>query len=218
MQPSRLIRSILVGLLAIFIASPALAGHLAPRDACHTFANSDAFQTKLATAVANRNADILQEIVDPQVLLDFGGGSGWEEMRLRLTSPEYNLWEELDTVIRLGCAVGYQKSMVMPYYWGQDFGDLDAFDTYVVLGDSVPLFSSVTGEEVIGHLNWEAVELSAYFEDGAAMDQSPRWEVQTRSGERGFVDQTRLRALFDYRLIAEQSNGRWRITTFIAGD
>lgn len=172
----------------------------------------------LITAVANRDAAMLRQIVDPQVLLDFGGGAGWDEMRSRLDSPEYSLWDELDAVIRLGCAAGQEGSLYMPYYWGQDLGDVDSFSTYIVLGDDVALHADATGDRTIHRLDWEAVELVDFYEDRAGAEDEPRWQVRTRSGRQGFVDKTRLRSLVDYRLIAERHDGRWLITTFVAGD
>lgn len=218
MRPGQVIGLMLSAFAIFTLVSPASAEHLAPRNVCGTMAGADAFRLTLVTAVANRDADMLEKIVDPDVLLDFGGGSGWEEMRARLDAADYRLWEELDTVIKLGCAVGSQDSLVMPYYWGQDFGDLDAYGTYIVLGADVPLFATAKGERAIGRLKWEAVEFIGDFETEQDVDAAPFWEIRTRNGMRGFVDQAQLRALVDYRLIAEQRAEGWAISTFVAGD
>lgn len=212
------LRMIAGAIAAMALAAPAAAEHLEPRDACRAMAGADDFRMTLVTAVANRDAEMLQTVIDPDILLDFGGGSGWEEMRARLDAADYRLWDELDTVIRLGCDRAYQDSLVLPYYWGQDFGDMDAYDTYIVLGADVPMFATAKGERRIARLRWEAVEAVGFFDMVEGDREAPLWEVQTRNGKLGFVDRTLLRALVDYRLIAEQRDGEWKITTFVAGD
>lgn len=209
----------IAGAIAVMaLAPPATAEHLEPRNACTAMAGADDFRMTLVTAVANRDPEMLQTVIDPDILLDFGGGSGWEEMRARLDAADYRLWDELDTVIRLGCDRAYQDSLVMPYYWGQDFGDMDAYGTYIVLGADVPMFATTERKRRIAGLRWEAVEVIGYFDTTQGDREAPLWEVQTRNGKRGFVDRTLLRALVDYRLIAEQRDGEWKITTFVAGD
>lgn len=199
-------------------ASPVAAEHLAPRNACVDLKGADAFLMTLTTAVANRSAEMLRPLVDHKVMLDFGGGSGWSEMEARLASPDYRLWEELDRVLVLGCDASGPSELVMPYYWGQDYGDLDAYGTYIVLGDAVPLYASENGSKIVRRLNWEAVEFIGFFETAEQIDAAERWEIRARDGQRGFVPKAALRALVDYRLLATRSDDKWRITYMIAGD
>ena len=68
------------------------------------------------------------------------------------------------------------------------------------------------------YLNWQAVELRSTFETADDLEEAQRWDVRLQDGSEGFVDPAQLRALVDYRLLAEQSDGRWRITHLVAGD
>lgn len=205
---------------AVALATPAQAEHLAPRNGCFKLEGADASQMSLATAVANHSAVMLEKLVDPEVLLDFGGGSGWDEMRGRLDDDYDKLWDELDKVTRLGCATAYDPAIAMPYYWGQKMPDeAEAYDTYIVLGDAVPVYRAITGDAVVRRLSWEAVSIVDYqgTDEGAAA--ATRWEIRTFTGTKGFVERDKLRSLVDYRLLAERGeDGRWRITHFIAGD
>jgi hypothetical protein len=81
----------------------------------------------LATAVANRDEVMLLPLFAPDVLLDFGGGSGREELRRRLNDPEYRLWDELEALLPLGCAEGADGGITMPWLWAQDLDEDDAF-------------------------------------------------------------------------------------------
>ena len=201
---------------ALALTLPVQAEHLAPRNACGTLPGTDAFQMRLATAVANRNADLLEPLVHPEVLLDFGGGSGWEELRARLASPDYDLWTELDKVIRLGCAPSYEGSLAMPLYWSEDLGFDDAFATFVVTGSAVPMRAAPDPDaRLVRMLDWEAVEVNMEMEEQGQVYAS----VRTRAGDSGFVEFAHLRSQVDYRLIADRGDdGAWRITHFIAGD
>lgn len=204
--------------LSLALASPLHAEHLAPRNECRALEGAEEFQRSLVTAVANRNADMLRALVDPKVHLDFGGGHGWDEMHARLDSDQYELWKELDEVTRLGCARGHEDSLVMPYYWAQDIGERDPYGTYIVLGEDVPLHAAQDGEQVLRRLDWQYVDLMAYFELTTFQTEAARWEVRTADGTRGYVDRDNLRALIDYRLLADRREGKWLITAFIAGD
>ena len=173
---------------------------------------------QLITAVANRDAELLRPLVDDNILLDFGGGSGWEEMLGRLDQDENSLWTDLDEVVRLGCAPDGDDRISMPYYWTQSFDGLDPYGTYIITGDNVPFYTARAGQETIRRLNWEAVELIAYFERTSEDAESQRVEIRARDGRRGFVDRNSLRALIDYRLLAVRKGDRWVITVFVAGD
>jgi len=43
-------------------------------------------------------------------------------------------------------------------------------------------------------------------------------QVQLDDDAQGYIATDKLRSLLDYRLIASSRNGRWRITSFVAGD
>ncbi|MDJ0641251.1 MAG: hypothetical protein QNJ15_00405 [Erythrobacter sp.] len=203
-------------LAALMLSAPASAEHLFPRNECAALPGADRFQMRLVTAVANRNADMLRPIVDPQIKLDFGGGEGWDLFKARLEAGEYDLWAELDKVIRLGCADAYRGSMAMPYYWPKDLGFDDPYSTYVATGDDIPLLAEPREDaRQLRLLNWESVEVprTQPYEDGQRFVA-----IRTRAGEAGFAELDRLRSQIDFRMIAERREGQWRITVFIAGD
>ncbi len=214
-------RAILAGCASLFLAAPASAEHFAPRNECEALAGAEEFQRTLVTAVANRNAAMLRSIVDPNILLDFGGGSGWELLQDRLASPELQLWSELDKVLRLGCAVTEEGRISMPFYFSQELPeDTDPYGTYITLGDRVPLFRSETGTDIVQYLDWEAVVNIDMFETAEELERAERWQFRTSGGTRGYMDPESVRSLVDYRLLAEKREGadEWRMTVFVAGD
>lgn len=217
----RLLLRALLAILAL-IAMPGgaqnSAGPLAPRDECVGTQGLAVLGDKLRRAARNRDADALLVLVDENIQLDFGGGSGKRELRQRLTSPEYMLWRELDAALALGCAISPtvdgQAYASWPWYFAKDVIPLDPFEAFIVTAERVRLRESAsTAAHVIGSVSWDYVRLSEYPSDDAVYA-----EVETRSGAKGYIAKTYLRSLVDYRLVAEKRGGKWRITSFIAGD
>ncbi len=210
-------KSAALGVIAFAVlATPASAEHLYPRNECTHLEGVDAFRMTLSTAVANRNAEMLQSIVDPDIMLDFGGGSGWEEFRARLESEQRGLWGELQKTIALGCAADSDFEMAFPWLWSQNLGTDDPFSAFVSLGTKVPLRSEPRANApLVRYLNWEVVTLTGPYNP----DQT-YLEVSTRTGDKGFVLFDQLRSEIDYRLLVfrDEESGAWRITHFIAGD
>ena len=100
-------------------------GRFAPRDECGILPGYSEFREALESAVAKRDAKSLAAIADPKIKLDFGGGGGRAELQSRLSGAELPLWEELDEILDLGCAVNAPNSTSMPWYFAQDMGDVD---------------------------------------------------------------------------------------------
>lgn len=202
----------LIAAAALLSATQTHAEHLYPRDECSGLDGADQFRMALVTAVANRNADLLRPLVDPQVNLDFGGGSGWDLLNQRL--EERDLWVKLDDVLSLGCAPSEGPSMVMPWVWEQDFGIEDPFSAMLTRGDAVPLRSAPGAEaRLIRNMRWEAVQLVQEWQG-----DEDYLRVRTKKGEVGYAPANLLRHQLEYRLIASRADGRWEVTTFIAGD
>lgn len=197
----------------IALAGPAQAQELAPRNACRTVPGADAFRMALATAVANRDAAMLRPLVSEQVLLDFGGGSGWEEFASRLA--ERDLWSELDEVLALGCASDSPDELMMPSAWGEDFGIEDPFAAWMVVGEGVPLLAEDHADaRVIRRMDWAAIE-----QLGTWQGDEEFIRVRTKDGAQGWAPVAKLRHQLDYRVLASRgADGRFAITTFVAGD
>lgn len=187
----------------------------APRDECLARAGWPAFAERLRAAVKARDPAGLTALAAPDVLLDYGGGSGTGELARRLADPKAPLWHELDDALSLGCAIQGGLA-VMPWYFWNLPDDIDSAGTMVVIGAEVPMRSkpSATAEPVM-ILNWPMVTI-----DSVLFDPKARFNVvRTREGKRkGYVETARMRSVLAHRLIAEPTNGDWRITAFVAGD
>lgn len=193
--------------------APLAQGKWAPRDACTRVEGADAFRVRLAAAVEARDVEAFVGLAAEDVKLDFGGGAGSDELRRRLADPELGLWDELETLLALGCAVNDQGGITVPWLFEQDLGPADPFTSLLVTGENVPLLERPDpAGRPLAAISWDLVEIETF--DPAATYQ----RVETPDGTTGFIATDRLRSPIDYRLSASSRNGRWRIVSFVAGD
>ena len=206
--------------VAAALATPAVvqARDFAPRNDCSRVEGADSFRMTLITAVANRNAAMLLPLFAEDVLLDFGGGGGRETLSQRLTDPEYNLWGELDELLSLGCAKGAEGGIVLPWIWGQELGEDDAFAVLYVTGADVPIYRDAKGDDVIARVSWGLVGWSAYLEQSVD-EEGQRTKIVVPDKRTGFIANNKVRSLVDYRLIVDRKDdGHLQVTAFVAGD
>ena len=191
-------------------------GPLAPRDECASVEGLGELQNALEKAVAARDTDALMALVDEHVQLDYGGGSGRAELRERLTSPDYRLWDEIERAVALGCGVSTSADggtyASWPWYFSKDLIPLDPYEAMIVTGAEVPLRDGPSADaKEIGTVSWDYVQLKEYS-DAAFLP------VVTRNGREGYMDASRLRSLVDYRVMADKTDKGWKIAAIIAGD
>ena len=193
--------------------SPLAKGKWAPQDTCGKLEGAGLFRRQLAAAIEARDADVLAALSAEDVKLDFGGGAGRAELRARLGDRSAGLWEELDALMALGCSANEQGGITIPWYFDQDMGAVDPFETWLVTGEDVPVYASL-GEDSkpVASISWDLVTLAQ------VEPNQPRQQVTLPDDMTGYVATDKLRFLIDYRLVASSRNGRWRITSFLAGD
>ena len=193
--------------------TPLAKGKWAPQDTCADVEGAAAFRQRLAEAVEARDADALVSLAAEDIKLDFGGGAGTAELRKRLRDPSWNLWDELDELMALGCSANKQGGITIPWYFDQDMGGTDPFSGMLVAGEDVPVLAAPDPQgKRLAAISWDVVEIAALKPD------EPYQQIELPDGAAGYIATDRLRSLVDYRLIASSRNGRWRITSFVAGD
>lgn len=193
--------------------TPLAKGKWAPRDTCAEVEGAAAFRQRLAAAVHARDDEALVALAAEDIRLDFGGGAGKQELRERLDDGALGLWEELRTLISLGCSANEQGGITIPWYFDQNLGGVDPFETMIVTGENVPVHErALATSRRVASVSWDLVTLTAPLTD-------TRYQrVELSDGRTGYIATGQLRSLIDYRLIASSRNGRWRITSFVAGD
>ena len=184
----------------------------APQDDCASAPGWPAFRKALVAAIRARDAAALAALASADVTLDYGGGSGTAELQKRLADPERQLWQELESLLPLGCAVEGGLA-AMPWVFWNVPEDADSYTAMVVTGENVPLRDTPKGK-VLGNVSWFIVNIDPM----AFKPDAKTTRVTLGNGDKGWVETEKLRSLLDYRLIAEPKDGSWLITAFIAGD
>ncbi|MCB2059577.1 MAG: hypothetical protein R3E09_16415 [Novosphingobium sp.] len=196
------------------LLEPSQSGPFAPRDECSGVPGAAEFRRGLAAAVLDRDADAMAALALPEVKLGFGGDDGRERFRERLRDDNDGLMDELARLLQLGCAVNSQGGLTMPWYFAQEFGDIDAYGAALVAGENVPMLGKPDAQSTpVESLSWELVELT----DGLDPAQDFT-RVRLRDGRTGYLPSGILRSLLDYRLLAVREGEDWRISAILAGD
>lgn len=188
-------------------------GKYAPQDDCRDIAGAATFRANLASAVKARDIDKLAALAAPDVKLDFGGGAGAAELRRQATAKGPAFWQELASILSLGCARNDTGGITLPWYFEQDFGDLDPMNTMIVMGEQVPFYPAEGAPTQSATVSWDAVELV-----GGLQPERPRQQVMLPDNRIGWIATDALRSLIDYRLVASSRDGKWSFTQLIAGD
>ena len=193
--------------------TPFAKGRLAPRDECGELEGAADFRNRLAEAVRLRDANAVAALAADDIQLDFGGGAGAAEFKKRLNEPGGELWKELDALLTLGCSANDQGGITIPWVFDQDIGDADPYSSLLVMGEEEPVHETASpSSKAIGSVSWDLVESNDYQPD------RPMQQVTLADGKTGYIATDKLRSIIDYRLLASSRNGKWSITSFIAGD
>ena len=193
--------------------TPLAKGKWAPRDTCAEVEGAEQFRARLAVAIEARDAAALAALAAEDVKLDFGGGAGKAELRSRLEDEELGLWDELDALMTLGCSANAQGGITIPWFFDQNMGERDPYFSMLIMGEDVPVLERAdAASRRVGAVSWDLAEIASLNPESAFQ------QVELADGTVGYVASDKLRSLIDYRLVASSRNGRWRITSFVAGD
>lgn len=184
------------------------------------------FREKLIEAVEKRDVKYVVGILDPAVVNSFGGNGGIEEFKKmwKTNSPKSELWDELLIVLTSGGSFFKEETnrlFCAPYSFKQFPEDLDAFEYQLIFDHNVNLRARPDLKaETVAHLSYNVVKVD-YESSIADKNKEGRYvwlKVETLGGKKGFVSAKFVRSAIDYRACFEKKNGKWKMTSFVAGD
>ena len=206
-----------------------------PRDEAARDTELAAFVAELKSVVAAKDTARLTPLLDTAVQTDWDGVYNiprFKELWRFDDSDSSLLWPLLDRVLNLGGAFTGDKAadsrytFVLPYIYMLDVGNPDSyFDLGVITGQNVNLREKPDlNAPVIAQLTYDVV--TYLYEDESQSRMGGQNEigefewyyVQTAGGQRGWVNWRYIYCPVDWRLFLAKKGGRWKITTFIAGD
>jgi hypothetical protein len=192
------------------------AASFVPVDEAATQPDFFLFRARLQEAVARRDVDVLLQAVDPQVVASFGDDPGIASFRTLwgLDAPATSkLRAELAGVLALGGGFDEDGAFVAPYASSEWPDDRDAFEHVAIVGSCVRVRSAPAADaEVVATVGFEIVARAQEQPEAA-------WTaIVLPGGGIGYVDSRYARGPLDYRARFEKVEGRWRLTSFVAGD
>lgn len=200
-----------VTLLALATANATLP----PVDQCAGDAPFAQFRAELRDTVARRDTDALLKVVASDVYAGFGGYIGKSDFiqmwNLAKNPKDSAVWNELGEALDLGCAVEGQ-ARVAPSFEKQIDDARDPFDTWIALPGAVLRKSPSDKSRVIARLKWHVLTLDRGLENETWL------LVKLDDGRSGYVRTSMTRSVLGWRAAFEKREGRWLMTSFVAGD
>lgn len=205
-----------LGLMLVF---PVLsqAAPLLPVDEAAKQPDFFTFRAQLQIAVAKRDKAAVLAAVSKTVQNGYGDDNGIDNFKKNwaIDKPNSELWETLGAVLALGGSFQGDSSFAAPYVassWPDAAGD--GFENIAIVGNKVNVRKAPkTDSEVLQTLSYEVVPLDT-TDHG-----NDQWvAIKLPDGKKGYVSRSFARSPVDYRASFEKVDGRWQMTSLLAGD
>ncbi|WP_298611495.1 SH3 domain-containing protein [uncultured Thiothrix sp.] len=178
-----------------------------------------AFRQQLSSAVARHDAKAVLAVVDAHIQNGFGDDNGFANFKKiwklnqanTKTSP---LWKELGLVLALGGKFTDRNTFNAPYIAAAWPENLDGFENIAVVGKEVRIREKPdTKSKVLATVSYVILPLV----------QGTQWTgnwvpVKAPNGKKGYIAASYARSPIDYRAFFEKKGGKWKMTSFLAGD
>jgi hypothetical protein len=204
--------AILVTTLAAAAPAKPLPKKLPPVEQCGGDPAFNAFRQKLTKAVLAKDRAAFLGLMGPDVIADFGGGSGPAAVGKTIDNAGDEYWMELQQIVKLGCARS-GDARVIPSVTVQ-------FEPWAELKDADYLMVAIPGAKlrktpdhpgkVITALAWDVVTIIP--------GNDFQTEVVLRDGRKGWLMDNELVGPMGYRFYMEKLDGKWAVTALVAGD
>ena len=194
-----------------------------PRDESGKDKALSSFAAQLKLVIKNKDGDQLVKMISPAIQNGFGDDSGVENFK-KFWKPKdktSELWKILTRMVNLGGVfMGEDKSsFVYPYIFTLDGNELsDPFSMMLVTGTNVNVREKPDLKaKVITMLSYVPVEINY---EKSIPPENPQWYFITTPDKKisGFMFGDFLYSPIGYRMFLTKQNGKWLITSLVAGD
>lgn len=206
-------------------------GKLYPVDEAPRDPSLVAFRQNLLGVIARRDPSALLSALSPDVGLGFSGESGreaFEEQWDLKTNPKASdIWRVMNDVLRGGGV--WQEGpdgnawFSAPYVFST-YDGRDAFEQSVITGAGVNVRAEPrTGATILTQLSYDIVDLATPPANAGTPLRIGGYDygwtaIELPGGKRGFVSDKYITSPVGYRVIIEQTNGKWQINNLVVGD
>jgi hypothetical protein len=189
---------------------------LLPVDEAATRPDFFSFRAQLQEAVARHDVDAVMAVVHPDIKASFGGDEGIDAFRRlwRPDEPDSKLWGTMGAVLALGGTFQGEQTFVAPYTFSRWPDRFDAFEHVVLTAADVRIREAPRADAaVVTTMSFAILPVAR------PVQESEEWTaVQLDNKRVGHVASRLARSPIDYRAMFTLSQGRWRLTLFLAGD
>lgn len=208
-----------VSFVGVMLALPVMlhAAPLLPVDEAAKQPDFFTFRAQLQVAVAKRDKAAVLAVVSKNVQNGYGDDNGIDHFKKNwaIDKPNSELWETLGAVLALGGSFQTDGSFSAPYVassWPDAAGD--GFENTAIVGNKVNVRKAPkTDSAVLQTLSYEVVPLDANDHG------NDEWvAIKLPDGKKGYVSRSFARSPVDYRASFEKVDGRWQMTSLLAGD
>ncbi len=175
------------------------------------------FRAQLQVAVAKHDKAAVLAAVSKNIHISYGDDNGIENFKKTwaIDKPNSKLWETLGAVLALGGSFQQDGSFNAPYVssnWPDSAGD--GFENVAIVGSKVNVRKAPNqSSEVLQTLSYEIVPLDSKDHG------NDQWvAIKLPNGKKGYVSRYFTRSPVEYRAFFAKVEGRWQMTTLIAGD
>ena len=175
------------------------------------------FRAQLQVAVAKRDKAAVLAVVSKNIHISYGVDNGIENFKKTwaIDKPNSKLWETLGAVLAFGGSFQQDGSFNAPYVssnWPDAAGD--GFENVAIVGSKVNVRKAPNqSSDVLQTLSYEIVPLDSKDHG------NDQWvAIKLPNGKKGYVSRYFTRSPVDYRAFFAKVEGRWQMTTLIAGD
>jgi Bacterial SH3 domain len=122
-------------------------------------------------------------------------------------------------VLALGGSFQNEVTFTAPYTFSRFPDKLDAFEHGVIVGENVRVRQKPTVDSpVVTSLSFDIVAVTDWGERLSG-DSKQGWvRVKLAGGQEGYISSGYVHSPIDYRAVFEKRQGRWLITSLVAGD
>ena len=207
------------------VATAVRAAKLQPIDEAAKVPGFAEFRKQLFETVRKRDAQALMRVVHPDIEMSFGIESGIKDFKKTWRPERRNsqLWTELEAVLRLGGKweqANGKRSFWAPYVhsarWPKGPWDEPGSPYIAVTAKDVRVRARPNPDApAIAALSYDIVKSTGKDVTAGGRRWTP---IETPSSVKGYIAAEFAHHPWDYRAEFRQVNGRWMMTTFIAGD
>ncbi len=182
---------------------------------------------QLKKIIQRKNVSGLKQYIDENIKIGFGTENGKtafiNHWNLNSTdTDDSEIWQELNRILDLGGVFFNDNSFSMPYVFDHFPANYDIFEFSAITGENVHMREEPNLKgKILASLSYEIVKL--YANEDNKMEEVngekyPWIKIMRTNNEVGYVYGKYVRSPSDYRIFLEKQNGKWIITTFLAGD